>query len=384
MLDAITRTSNACRRELIVMLTDFHPTDQELLQAADGELPSRRAAQIRAHLASCWNCRARMAEVEGTIAEFVRAHHQTLDSQLPPISGPRALLVIRLRELAAKTKRSSWRQLFQITSTRPAAAYLCLTLLVAALVGQRFLRYTSLPTPNSSATLLERGVVPDHSLTPGSTRRVSLADVCSMAHEEVVREVPTTLRQQIFHEYGIVNPKAADYEIDFLIAPGLGGAEDIHNLWPQAYTSGTWNARVKDALEERLHQMVCAGKLDLSVAQSDIANDWIAAYKKYFHTDKPLALRSEMIRCVDNDCRVLDRVSFPPPPNGCSSAPPGAASKFGLCSNLATNNSGNPTLASCGPRTEFETINVQLNDHTARGSGGRQYGKSKGVETPKG
>ena len=295
------------------MLTDFHPTDQELLQAADGELPSRRAAQIRAHLTCCWNCRARMAEVEGTIAEFVRAHHQTLDSHVPPISGPRALLMVRLGELAAKTKFSLWRQLFQIASTCRAAAYLCLTLLVAALVGQLFLRYTSLPTPNSSATPLERGIVPDRNLTPGSTRRVSLAEMCSMAHEEVVREVPTALRQQIFQEYGIGNALAADYEIDFLIAPGLGGAEDIHNLWPQAYTPATWNARVKDALEERLHQMVCAGKLDLSVAQSDIANDWIAAYKKYFHTDKPLALRSELIRLVDKDC-LLDRVSFPSPP----------------------------------------------------------------------
>jgi hypothetical protein len=34
--------------------------------------------------------------------------------------------------------------------------------------------------------------------------------------------------------------------------------------------------------------------------------------------------------------------------------------------------------------TGFETISVQLNNHTARGSGGRQYGKSKGVEAPKG
>lgn len=111
-----------------------------------------------------------------------------------------------------------------------------------------------------------------------------------MAHEEVVREVPTELRQAIFHEYGILNPHAADYEVDFLIAPGLGGAEDIHNLWPEPYASTIWNAHVKDALEERLHEMVCAGTLDLSTAQSDIANDWIAAYKKYFHADRPLAL----------------------------------------------------------------------------------------------
>jgi hypothetical protein len=45
---------------------------------------------------------------------------------------------------------------------------------------------------------------------------------------------------------------------------------------------------VKNSLEELLHQLVCAGKLDLSTAQHDIAADWIAAYKKYFHTDRPL------------------------------------------------------------------------------------------------
>jgi hypothetical protein len=41
--------------------------------------------------------------------------------------------------------------------------------------------------------------------------------------------------------------------------------------------------------------MVCTGKLDLSTAQRDIATDWIAAYKKYFHTDKPLSLRSDLV-----------------------------------------------------------------------------------------
>jgi hypothetical protein len=29
--------------------------------------------------------------------------------------------------------------------------------------------------------------------------------------------------------------------------------------------------------------------LDLSEAQREIATDWIAAYKKYFHNDAPLA-----------------------------------------------------------------------------------------------
>jgi hypothetical protein len=40
--------------------------------------------------------------------------------------------------------------------------------------------------------------------------------------------------------------------------------------------------------------MVCGGELDLSTAQRDIAADWIAAYKKYFHTDRPLVLHSRL------------------------------------------------------------------------------------------
>ena len=33
------------------------------------------------------------------------------------------------------------------------------------------------------------------------------------------------------------------------------------------------------------------------------------------------------------------------------------------------------------PETGFETISLQLNDHTDRGVGGRQYGASEDIET---
>jgi hypothetical protein len=142
-------------------------------------------------------------------------------------------------------------------------------------------------------------------------------EVCSMAHEEVIREVPVLLRQQVFQEYGIVNARAEDYEIDYLITPGLGGADDIRNLWPEPYTSTAWNARVKDTLEERLHEMVCAGQLDLSTAQRDIATDWIAAYKKYFHTDRPLEDRSDAAVLVDKSYAMLGRLVVIPVRNRC-------------------------------------------------------------------
>ncbi len=269
---------------------NLHMSDQELLLAADGELPSRRAAQVHAHLAACWDCRARMAEIEGTIADFARAHRQTLDSQLPPIAGPRALLRAQLAELASQREASSWRWLFQFASATRATAIVCVAVCIAAVGGGLLLQQSTL----RRAAPFERAAVPDRSLTPGATRSVTVSDVCSMPHEEVIGEVSTSLRQEVLHEYGIVNARAGDYEIDYLIAPGLGGAEDIHNLWPQPYKSRTWNAHAKDALEEHLHRLVCAGKLDLSTAQRDIATDWIAAYKNYFHTDRPLSPDSRL------------------------------------------------------------------------------------------
>ncbi len=43
---------------------------------------------------------------------------------------------------------------------------------------------------------------------------------------------------------------------------------------------------MKDKLEDRLHALVCAGKVPLAVAQREIATDWIAAYQKYLGDPK--------------------------------------------------------------------------------------------------
>jgi Putative zinc-finger len=268
---------------------DVHLSDQEMLLAADGELSARRAARVQVHLAACWDCRTRMSEIEETIAAFARAYRQTLDPRLPSISGSRALLRARLAELARKPEASSWQRLLNLTSARCAPAITVAAVLIAV-VAANFLAQHSTPQrgPNSVVAAVERDVLPERSLTPGATRRITTINgVCSMAHEEVVSHVSMSLRQEVFERYGIVNARASDYEIDYLITPGLGGVEAVDNLWPEPYASRTWNAHVKDDLEERLHEMVCHGELDLSAAQRDIATDWIAAYKKYFHTDRP-------------------------------------------------------------------------------------------------
>jgi hypothetical protein len=96
--------------------------------------------------------------------------------------------------------------------------------------------------------------------------------------------VPAEIRQRVFRVYGIEHADPRAYEVDYLITPALGGADDIRNLWPQPYGSTEWNAGVKDELEDRLREMVCQGQLDLTEAQHEIAQDWIAAYKKYLGT----------------------------------------------------------------------------------------------------
>src|SRR5215831_11694305 len=85
---------------------DTHPTDQDLILAADGELPTRRVERLRKHLGGCWECRVRAQELEGAISEFVHLHRRNLDPLLPPAAGSRALLKARLDALASQP--SSW------------------------------------------------------------------------------------------------------------------------------------------------------------------------------------------------------------------------------------------------------------------------------------
>lgn len=127
----------------------------------------------------------------------------------------------------------------------------------------------------------DEGILPNRDFTPGAVRQASLQDVCAFRHEEVIKEVSPSQRRRVFEEYGISVAQSDEYEVDYLITPGLGGDDDIRNLWPEPYHSATWNSHLKDELEERLHEMVCSDQLDLSVAQNAIASNWIAAYQKY-------------------------------------------------------------------------------------------------------
>ena len=141
----------------------------------------------------------------------------------------------------------------------------------------------------ASADQTNAPLLPDPKMTPGATLPVTRADICVPGYTQKVRNVPLDLKKQVYAEYGIQSHKPGDYEVDHLISLELGGSNSLKNLWPQSYLTQPWNAHVKDALENEMHAEVCSGKLDLATAQHDISTDWIAAYKKYFHTNAPLS-----------------------------------------------------------------------------------------------
>jgi hypothetical protein len=130
-------------------------------------------------------------------------------------------------------------------------------------------------------------LLPDKALTPGAIHPVDLADVCSQREEDLDPTVSDPVRKIVFQEYGMNGAKTDGYQVDYLINPQLGGTADVSNLWPEPYGPTVWNAHAKDALEDRLHRMVCDNQIDLASAQHEIATDWIAAYKKYFHVENP-------------------------------------------------------------------------------------------------
>lgn len=231
-----------------------HLSDEELLMAPDADR----------HLGECEACRGRKRELEDAV-ELVREHRETEE----PV-------------LTAGVARARLRAAMAEAAVAPAGGTLCWRPWHAAAVGALALVCTLAILSRAHRTY----DVPSPRLTPGAARAMDRNALCNSTLPKN-QVVPPDLRERVFQAYGIAHADPRKYEVDYLITPALGGADDIRNLWPQPYVSTVWNARVKDELEDRLREMVCGGRLDLAEAQRAISTDWIAAYKKYFGTAVP-------------------------------------------------------------------------------------------------
>lgn len=120
-------------------------------------------------------------------------------------------------------------------------------------------------------------------LTPGVVRDISTTKVCKISWGKDTRHVTPKMKRAVCIAYGAKDCPGPRWEIDHLIPRELGGADDIRNLWPQAWKPIP-GAHEKDLAENYLHGEVCRGKMTLAQAQHVISADWHSAYKVYLQS----------------------------------------------------------------------------------------------------
>lgn len=136
-----------------------------------------------------------------------------------------------------------------------------------------------------------RGVLPDPLCTRGAIfAGATVGQVCTPGYSKSVRNVPASLKQSIYAEYGIESHSPGSYEVDHLIPLELGGNNSRANLWPEISPG----YHLKDGIENRLHDAVCRGAVSLRAAQREIAHDWRRTFVGApFDRSSPTVPRSE-------------------------------------------------------------------------------------------
>ncbi len=256
-----------------------HLTREDLLLFADGEMNAKAATQAETHLVRCGECSTALEGIEATLKR-VDAVYRGEEFQAGEEDAQRSLLRMRLRQEANRGRlRWLWSPL------RQPMIYAAAALLIATL-SMGWIHHRAMQQGTAYA---QDHPMPNPALTPGAVKQVTYAEICPAQDDDKDPAVPAEIQQAVFKEYGVRQAsRMRKFQVDYLINPQLGGTGEMRNLWPQPYESTVWNADAKDALEDRLHAMVCQREIELPEAQRELATDWIGAYKKYFHTQTPL------------------------------------------------------------------------------------------------
>jgi hypothetical protein len=129
-----------------------------------------------------------------------------------------------------------------------------------------------------------RGPLPDRRCSPGAFYTdATLPIICKPYYTSQVRRVSESTRAKVFREYGLpYRHYGRAYEIDHIVPLELGGSNVIANLYPEAASHPAPGYHRKDRLENRLHDLVCAGKMSLRKAQRAIATNWVKTYRELF------------------------------------------------------------------------------------------------------
>ncbi len=156
-----------------------------------------------------------------------------------------------------------------------------LALAALAMIGASTFGACTSTTFNTRPTIDAAAVVmPNPAITPGEALSTDVNQICVSGYAKRTRDVTSDTKRVVYAEYGIISHAPNQYEIDHLIPLGIGGANDIKNLWPQP-TEPKPGRLEKDTLEDELHNRICNHTLDIRIAQQEVATNWLAAYQKY-------------------------------------------------------------------------------------------------------
>jgi len=145
---------------------------------------------------------------------------------------------------------------------------------------------SNISTADSNTNYLPISAVTPGAINPTVTQSNISTTICVVGYTTKIRPAAsytTALKQKqlatTYSRYG--SSSTALFEEDHLIPLEIGGSpKDPKNLWPEPW-SGALGARKKDALENKLHLMICARLITLAEAQQAFATNWIDAYNKY-------------------------------------------------------------------------------------------------------
>jgi Protein of unknown function (DUF3761) len=128
------------------------------------------------------------------------------------------------------------------------------------------------------------GPNPDRACSPGAYySRLTTTVVCSASFRTSrIRNVPESEKFAVEREYSMTpGHYGRALEIDHIVSLELGGSNDIANLFPERLDPDP-GYRVKDRLENKLHDLVCAGSIGLRSAQRRIAANWQSLYRQVY------------------------------------------------------------------------------------------------------
>ena len=126
--------------------------------------------------------------------------------------------------------------------------------------------------------------LPSSFQTPGNKGKANEAQICAADFEASVKPVAKWQRDQALERYG-KRPEDFTGDLDHLIPLSLGGTNDPDNLWPIPSNKDMGPAQ-KQALDLKLHELVCAKSITLKAAQDTIKKDWVKAYDQYVKNAK--------------------------------------------------------------------------------------------------